>query len=120
MAVMGPKSTKSTDLHEGDLLRRVRPDDWTDPVARPLYDLVVVGGGPAGLAAAEWAIRLGLRVALVERRRLGGDSLNTGTVPSKAIIRTAGVHAIMPRAEEFGAPAAHELPVDFQSVMARM
>jgi pyruvate/2-oxoglutarate dehydrogenase complex dihydrolipoamide dehydrogenase (E3) component len=120
MVVMAPRSTKSTDLHERDLLRRVRPDDWTNPVARPLYELVVVGGGPAGLAAAEWAIRLGLRVALVERRRLGGDSLNTGTVPSKAIIRTAGIHAIMPRAEELGAPAAHELPVDFQTVMARM
>jgi pyruvate/2-oxoglutarate dehydrogenase complex dihydrolipoamide dehydrogenase (E3) component len=120
MAVMGLKSTKSTDLHERDLLRRVRPDDWQNPVAKQLYDLVVVGGGPAGLAAAEWAIRLGLRVALVERYRLGGDSLHTGTVPSKAIIRTAGVHAIMPRAEEFGAPPAHELPVDFQTVMARM
>jgi pyruvate/2-oxoglutarate dehydrogenase complex dihydrolipoamide dehydrogenase (E3) component len=120
MAVMGPKSTKSTDLHEQELLQRVRPDDWKNPAAKPLYDLVVVGGGPAGLAAAEWAVRLGLRVALVERRRLGGDSLNTGTIPSKAMIRTAGVHAIMPRAEDFGAPAAHELPVDFQTVMARM
>jgi len=120
MAVTGPKSTKSTDLHEGDLLRRVRPPDWTNPVARQLYDLVVVGGGPAGLAAAEWAIRLGLRIALIERRRLGGDSLNTGTVPSKAIVRTAGVRAILPRAEEFGAPASPDLPVDFPTVMARM
>jgi pyruvate/2-oxoglutarate dehydrogenase complex dihydrolipoamide dehydrogenase (E3) component len=120
MAVMGPKSTKPTDFHEQELLQRVRPDDWKNPAAKPLYDLVVVGGGPAGLAAAEWAVRLGLRVALVERRRLGGDSLNTGTIPSKAMIRTAGVHAIMPRAEDFGAPAAHELPVDFQTVMARM
>ena len=120
MAVMAPKSTKSTDLHERDLLQRVRPDAWENPVAKPLYDLVIVGGGPAGLAAADWAIRLGLRVALVERHRLGGNSLHTGTIPSKAIIRTAGVHAIMPRAEEFGAPPAHELPVDFQTVMARM
>ena len=104
MAVMAPKSTKSTDLHEQELLQRVRPDDWKNPAAKPLYDLVVVGGGPAGLAAAEWAVRLGLRVALLERWRLGGDSLHTGTVPSKAMIRTAGVHAIMPRAEDFGAP----------------
>ena len=119
MAVTSPKSTKPAD-HEGDLLRRVRPVDWTNPAAKPLYDLVIVGGGPAGLAAAEWAIRLGLRVALVERHRLGGDSLHTGTVPSKSIVRTAGVHAIMPRAEEFGAPASRDLPVDFQTVMARM
>ena len=101
MAVMGLRSTKSTDFHERELLQRVRPDDWKNPAAKPIYDLVVVGGGPAGLAAAEWAARLGLRVALVERQRLGGNSLNTGTVPSKAIIRTAGVHAIMPRAEEY-------------------
>jgi pyruvate/2-oxoglutarate dehydrogenase complex dihydrolipoamide dehydrogenase (E3) component len=119
MAVTGPKSTKPAD-HEGDLLRRVRPVDWTNPVPKPLYDLVIVGGGPAGLAAAEWAIRLGLRVALIERHRLGGDSLNTGTVPSKAIIRTAGVRMIMPRAEEYGAPALPDPPVDFQTVMARM
>ena len=119
MAVTSPKSTKAAD-HEGDLLRRVRPVDWANPVPKPLYDLVIVGGGPAGLAAAEWAIRLGLRVALVERHRLGGDSLHTGTVPSKSIVRTAGVHAIMPRAEEFGAPASRDLPVDFQTVMARM
>ncbi len=123
MAVMAPKSTKSTkstDVHERELLQRVRPDDWTNPVPRQLYDLVVVGGGPAGLAAAEWAMRLGLRVALVERHRLGGDSLNTGTIPSKALIRTAGVRAIMPRAEEFGAPPSHDLAVDFQTAMARM
>jgi pyruvate/2-oxoglutarate dehydrogenase complex dihydrolipoamide dehydrogenase (E3) component len=120
MAVMAPKSTKSTDLHEAELLRRVRPDDWTNPAPRQLYDLVVVGGGPAGLAAAEWAMRLGLRVAIVERYRLGGDSLHTGTIPSKSIIRTAGVHAIMPRAEEFGAPPPRDLAVDFQTVMARM
>ena len=119
MAVTGPKSTKPAD-HEEDLLRRVRPVDWINPVPKPLYDLVIVGGGPAGLAAAEWAIRLGLRVALIERHRLGGGSLNTGTVPSKAIIRTAGVRAIMPRAEEFGAPPSPDPPVDFQTVMARM
>ena len=119
MAVTGPKSTKPAD-HEDDLLRRVRPVDWINPVPRPLYDLVIVGGGPAGLAAAEWAIRLGLRVALIERHRLGGGSLNTGTVPSKAIIRTAGVRMIMPRAEEYGAPASPDPPVDFQTVMARM
>ena len=119
MAVTGPKSTKPAD-HEEDLLRRVRPADWINPVPKPLYDLVIVGGGPAGLAAAEWATRLGLRVALIERHRLGGDSLNTGTVPSKAIIRTAGVRMIMPRAEEYGAPASPDPPVDFQTVMARM
>lgn len=53
------------------------------------YDLAVVGAGPAGLAAAEAAARLGFSVALIERNRLGGNSLNAGSVPSKAIIRTA-------------------------------
>jgi pyruvate/2-oxoglutarate dehydrogenase complex dihydrolipoamide dehydrogenase (E3) component len=51
--------------------------------------LAVIGGGPAGLAAAEFAARRGIQVMLFEARRLGGTSLNTGSVPSKALIRAA-------------------------------
>src|SRR4051794_38225083 len=54
------------------------------------YDLVVIGGGSAGLTAARLAGRLGARVLLVERDRLGGDCLWTGCVPSKALLHAAG------------------------------
>src|SRR5690606_37720940 len=66
----------------------VRPEGWTPPVPHDTYDLVVLGGGTAGLVAAMGAAGLGARVALVERHLLGGDCLNTGCVPSKALIRS--------------------------------
>ena len=70
-------------------LRRTRPADWRNPTPAARYDLCVIGAGPAGLAAATYAARQGLRVALAERRQLGGNSLNWGSVPSKALISTA-------------------------------
>lgn len=66
------------------------------------YDLVVIGGGSAGLVAAVGAAKLGARVALVERRALGGDCLYTGCVPSKALIRSARFAWEAGRAGEFG------------------
>lgn len=79
-----------TGLYDRRLLERVRPPDW--PTPRPLdrYDLVVLGGGAAGLVAAHGAAGLGASVALVEAHLLGGDCLNFGCVPSKALI--AGAH----------------------------
>lgn len=68
----------------------VHPDTWVNPEPAPRYDLVVIGGGTAGLVAAAGAAGLGASVALVERHRLGGDCLNTGCVPSKALISGAG------------------------------
>ena len=105
---------------EETFLRRVRPDNWKNPVPRSAYDLAIVGAGPAGLAAAESAARLGFSVALIERNRMGGNSLNVGSVPSKAIIRTARVYGTMQDAEEFGAPVPNEPALDFGEVMARM
>jgi len=71
------------------LLAQVRPADWRDPDPLSVYDLVVLGGGTAGLVCAAGAAGLGAHVALVERSSLGGDCLNTGCVPSKALIRAA-------------------------------
>jgi flavin-dependent dehydrogenase len=61
-----------------DLIRLVHPRDWQNPRAADSYNLVVVGGGTAGLVAAVGAAILGARAALVERHLLGGDCLNTG------------------------------------------
>ena len=84
---------------------------------RPAYDLVVVGGGSAGLTAAGFARRLGASVLIVERDRLGGDCTWTGCIPSKALIRIAG----LARAARIGAEVGvlSEVPaVDLGQVMA--
>ena len=66
------------------------------------YDLVIVGMGSAGLTAAEFASTLGLRVAAVERDRVGGDCLWTGCVPSKALLASAKVAHHMRHADRWG------------------
>jgi pyruvate/2-oxoglutarate dehydrogenase complex dihydrolipoamide dehydrogenase (E3) component len=81
-----------------------------------LYDLVVVGGGSAGLTASLTAARLGARVALVERDRPGGDCLFSGCVPSKALIRAARAAREVRRAGRFGVEAS-EPSVDFPRVL---
>ena len=91
-------------------------------VAKPRYDLVILGGGPAGLtaAAAAAAVQNGLRVALVERDRIGGNSLYVGSVPSKAVVRSGGVIAAARNSSAFGVSAGDAPRADFDSVMARM
>jgi pyruvate/2-oxoglutarate dehydrogenase complex dihydrolipoamide dehydrogenase (E3) component len=55
------------------------------------YDLIIIGAGSGGLVAAEFAARLGAKVALVEKERIGGDCTWTGCVPSKALLKVAKV-----------------------------
>lgn len=66
------------------------------------YDIAVIGGGSAGLVVAVGAAHLGARVALIEKKALGGDCLYTGCVPSKTLIRSARFAAEASRAEAFG------------------
>jgi pyruvate/2-oxoglutarate dehydrogenase complex dihydrolipoamide dehydrogenase (E3) component len=83
-------------------------------------ELVIIGGGPAGLVVASVAGQLGVRTTLIERSpALGGDCLHTGCVPSKTLIHTARVAALMRRAAEFGLPPA-EPRVDLGAVMDRV
>jgi pyruvate/2-oxoglutarate dehydrogenase complex dihydrolipoamide dehydrogenase (E3) component len=108
-----------TDPADARLRESVHPADWTNPDPRGRYDLVVVGGGTAGLVSAMGAAGLGARVALVERDLLGGDCLNTGCVPSKAILRSARAAAEARRAPEVGVRVAG-VDADFAAVMSRM
>jgi mercury(II) reductase len=66
------------------------------------YDTVVIGGGAAGLSVATASAKLGLRTALIEREKLGGDCLYYGCIPSKTIIHSAKVVSLIRRAGEFG------------------
>jgi pyruvate/2-oxoglutarate dehydrogenase complex dihydrolipoamide dehydrogenase (E3) component len=108
------------DAWDQALRRNVHPDDWTNPQPAPVYDLVVVGGGTAGLISASGAAGVGAKVALVEREHLGGDCLNVGCVPSKALLRSAHVVAEIRDAERFGVRVPGEATVDFTRVMTRM
>src|SRR5690349_21883264 len=90
------------DEHNRTLLQNVHPRDWVNPEPAPRYNLVVIGAGTAGLVSAAGAAGLGARVALVERELLGGDCLNVGCVPSKALIRASRAAAEVRGASEFG------------------
>lgn len=82
-------------------------------------NIVVIGAGSAGLVTAYIAAAVKARVTLVEKHRMGGDCLNTGCVPSKALIRSARLLAQMARASELGIREA-QARYDFAEVMARV
>jgi pyruvate/2-oxoglutarate dehydrogenase complex dihydrolipoamide dehydrogenase (E3) component len=77
------------DRYNQQWITQVRPFGWVNPEPRDRYHLVVIGAGPGGLMSAAIAAGLGARVALVERHLMGGDCLNVGCVPSKALIAAA-------------------------------
>ena len=106
------------DAHDRRLAAHTHPADWPVLAGTGTYNLVVIGGGPAGLVAAFGAAGLGARVALVEKGLLGGDCLVSGCVPSKAILRAA--HAAQD-ARDAGELGVHTtVDVDFAAVMERM
>ena len=93
---------------------------WKDrkPAA---YDrnLVVIGAGSAGLVSSYIAAAVKAKVTLIERHKMGGDCLNTGCVPSKALIKTARVLATIRRAKDYGLKSA-SAEFDFAEVMERV
>ena len=86
---------------------------------RTEYDLLIIGGGSAGLTAADFAVRLGLKVALVEKSRLGGDCTWTGCVPSKTLLRIAQMAHEVRTAPQSGI-ATGPPEVDFPAVMSKV
>ena len=108
------------DRYNQKLVSSVHPPDWVNPLPAPRYNLVVIGGGTAGLVTAAGAAGLGAKVALIEKHFLGGDCLNFGCVPSKALIRAARAIAAVRSAGEFGVQIPPGARVDFGQVMERM
>lgn len=84
-----------------------------------IYNAVIIGAGTAGLVTAAGTAGLGGRVALIERNRMGGDCLNFGCVPSKALISSARLLERMRRAQDWGL-RKQEPPFDLGEVLERM
>ncbi|MEZ4741738.1 MAG: FAD-dependent oxidoreductase [Bdellovibrionota bacterium] len=83
------------------------------------YNLVVIGGGSAGLVSAYIGAAVKAKVALIEKNKMGGDCLNTGCVPSKALIRSSRFIAEMKRHHDFGIKEV-QYNFDFKDVMQRV
>jgi len=108
------------DAHNQQLVAQVHPADWNNPKPASRYNLVVIGAGTAGLVCAAGAAGMGAKVALIERHLLGGDCLNVGCVPSKAVIRAARAAAAVRDAGEFGVRVPAGVTMDFGQAMERM
>ena len=108
------------DEHNLSLQSNVFPGDWKNPTPEGTYNLVVIGGGPAGLVCAAGAAGLGGKVALIEKSSLGGDCLNTGCVPSKALLRAAHAAHQARGTGTFLGVGQETVPIDFPAVMERM
>jgi len=114
-----PLQVLPDDLHNRTLVSHVHPPGWHNPEPGGPYDLVVIGAGTAGLITSLVASSLGARVALVERHLMGGDCLNVGCIPSKALIRAGRLVAEARRAKELGLPVG-EGSLDFAAAMERL
>mmetsp|Transcript_27041 Transcript_27041/g.57889 ORF Transcript_27041/g.57889 Transcript_27041/m.57889 type:complete len:692 (+) Transcript_27041:225-2300(+) len=118
------------DSHNTKLLDHVHPPEWNDPKANKsdgssTYDMICIGAGVGGLVSAASAAGVGAKVAMIEQNLLGGDCLNVGCVPSKAIIHSANMaHAVRGDVKRLEAAGIFVDPnavrVDFEKVMERV
>ena len=108
------------DSHNEQLLANVHPSSWVNPQPSGKYNLVVLGAGTAGLVAANGAAGMGAKVAIIEKHLMGGDCLNVGCVPSKALIRAAHAAADARDAAEYGLKLKGGYEVEFPKVMERL
>ncbi len=108
------------DIPNEILQDRTAPQDWVNPEPAPMYSMVAVGGGTAGLIVSIIVASLGGKVALVERGFMGGDCLVSGCVPSKALLRSAHVAHEMNHAEQWGLSSKPVATEDFSAIMQRL
>ena len=108
------------DVHNKTLIANVHPSDWVNPEPAPCYNLVVIGGGTAGLISAAGAAGLGAKVALIERHLMGGDCLNVGCVPSKGVISASRAIHHARNSAQFGVTDGQKLRFNFGTAMERM
>lgn len=119
MSATLPVEILPQDEFNRTLVQNVHPPGWVNPKPAGRYNLVVIGAGTAGLVSAAGAALLGARVALIERHLMGGDCLNYGCVPSKALIRAARAAYAIHESREFGIDS-ETLQIRFSEVMKRL
>jgi pyruvate/2-oxoglutarate dehydrogenase complex dihydrolipoamide dehydrogenase (E3) component/uncharacterized membrane protein YdjX (TVP38/TMEM64 family) len=112
--------TIAGDRYDQQLIDNCHPPGWVNPTPARKYNLVVIGAGTAGLVSAAGAAKLGAKVALIERNLMGGDCLNVGCVPSKAIIRAARAVVDSRNGAEFGLHSNSQPEINFAAAMERM
>ncbi len=115
-----PVQVRPADAHNVRLVSYLHPPDWQNPTPAAHYNLVVIGAGTAGLVTAAGATGLGAKVALVEKSLMGGDCLNVGCVPSKALIRSGRAVFDVRDASRFGVLPGSPAQADFPAVMERL
>lgn len=108
------------DEHNRVLMEAGHPPAHVNPTPAGRYNLVVIGAGTAGLVTAAGAAGLGAKVALIERELMGGDCLNVGCVPSKALISCARAAAHARQSDDLGVRITGDVTTDFPAVMERM
>ena len=108
------------DEHNVRLLDNTHPKVWIDPTPKERYNLVVIGAGAGGLVTSAGAAGVGAEVALIEEHLMGGDCLNVGCVPSKALLKSAKVAQMIRKAATYGVHVEGEVRVNFSEVMERM
>ncbi|MCK5655241.1 MAG: FAD-dependent oxidoreductase [Candidatus Aureabacteria bacterium] len=84
------------------------------------YDLIALGGGAAGLVAVTGGASLGARTALIEKNKLGGDCTWYGCIPSKALLKSAGIYSLSKRFKDFGISTSSDNKYDATAVMAHV
>lgn len=117
-----PQKTETlpNDIYNQTLMANAHPSGWVNPEPAPCYNLVVIGGGTAGLISAAGAAGLGAKVALIERHLMGGDCLNVGCVPSKGLISASRAINHARNSAQFGVTDGQKLGFDFGTAMERM
>jgi pyruvate/2-oxoglutarate dehydrogenase complex dihydrolipoamide dehydrogenase (E3) component len=108
------------DPHDRQVIENCHPPSHVNPTPIGKYNLIAIGAGAAGLVSAGGAGGLGAKVAIIERALMGGDCLNVGCVPSKAVIRAARAVYDLRLAKEFGVQLSAEPQINFAEAMERM
>ncbi|GBG25134.1 Dihydrolipoyl dehydrogenase, mitochondrial [Hondaea fermentalgiana] len=107
------------DEHNVRLLDLCKPAKWVNPKPEKRYNMVVIGAGAGGLVTTASVAGTGGKVAIIEKHVMGGDCINVGCVPSKALLRCARAAKEVRNASEFGIEVA-DFTVNFGKIMERM